>query len=310
MEQHYIVTGGAGFIGSHIAQRLLESGYQVTIFDDLSTGKEGNINSLEEFGELNFIRGSIIDFPLLCKVFEGADGIFHEAALVSVPLSIEKPDLNHNLNTNGSFNVLNAARVTKVPRVVMASSAAAYGANTDIPHHEMMNPSPLSPYAVSKVTGEMYGRVFSQIYGIAVTSLRYFNVFGPGQDPGSPYSGVISRFMDAISHQKEIVIFGDGEQSRDFVSVHDVVSANILAMKQGEAGIYNVGTGVSTSLNSLVSMIADIRGVPVQVKNAPPRLGEVRHSCADISSAERSLGYYPRISLRSGLEELFALREE
>jgi UDP-glucose 4-epimerase len=299
----YIVTGGAGFIGSHIAERLLTDGHEVVIFDDLSSGKKENIAHLLSQENVAFVSGTILDLPGLRKTFEGADGIFHEAAIASVPRSVADPGETHEVNLTGTLNVLIAARDCGVKKVVFASSAAVYGDNPVLPKCESMAPDLLSPYAVSKLAGEQYCSVFSTLYGVRCTSLRYFNVFGPRQDPTSPYSGVITKFVSNTLGRRPLVIFGDGHQTRDFVDVRDVVQANILAMSGDVPGVFNVARGTQINLLELVDMIAEITGITVAVTFAPPAKGDVRDSVADISRAKESLGYVPRYSVREGLEE-------
>ena len=247
----YLVTGGAGFIGSHIVEALVQHHHEVVIFDNLFSGNIANIRPFLEKENVTFVNGSVTDLPLLRQTSEGADGIFHEAAIASVQQSILDPLITHDVNSTGTLNVLIAARDCRVKKVVCASTAAVYGDNPRLPKLENMIPDPLSPYAVSKLTGEYYCSVFSQMYGMKTVSLRYFNVFGPRQNPGSEYSGVISKFIVQAQQGKPITIFGDGEQTRDFVFVSDVVSTNILAMERGVQGVFNVGCGVQTSLNEL-----------------------------------------------------------
>jgi UDP-glucose 4-epimerase len=229
----YLVTGGAGFIGSHIVEALVRHHHDIVILDNLFSGNIANIQPFLEKGNVTFVQGNVTDLPLLRQTAEGADGIFHEAAIASVQQSIQNPLETHDVNSTGTLNVLIAARDCGVKKVVCASTAVVYGDNPILPKQEDMMPEPLSPYAVSKLTGEYYCSVFSQMYGLKTISLRYFNVFGPRQDPSSEYSGVISKFITQARQRKPITIFGDGEQTRDFVFVRDVVSANIPAMESG-----------------------------------------------------------------------------
>lgn len=302
----YLVTGGAGFIGSHIVEELTQHNHEIVIFDNLLSGRRENIQPFLNIKNVEFVQGSITDLALLKKSFEGADGIFHEAAIVSVPRSVEYPMETHEINLSGTLNVLVAARDCGVRKVVFASSAAIYGDNPVLPKHESMTPDCLSPYAVSKLAGEQYCSVFSRLYDVECTSLRYFNVFGPRQDPASPYSGVITKFVSSSLGHRPIVIYGDGNQTRDFVYVKDVVQANIRAMERNAPGVYNVGCGTRINLLTLADMIAEIIGISVPITFAPPVKGDVRDSVADITLAQESVGYSPRWSVRKGLEELIA----
>ena len=298
----YIVTGGAGFIGSHIVEALAQQQHEIVILDNLFSGNVENIQPFLKKKNVTFVKGSITDLPLLRQTLESADGIFHEAAIASVQQSVLNPLNTHEVNSTGTLNVLIAARDCDVKKVVCASSAAVYGDNPLLPKREEMIPTPLSPYAVSKLTGEYYCAVFSQLYGIQTVSLRYFNVFGPRQDPSSEYSGVISKFIAQVKQNKPITIFGDGEQTRDFVFVSDVVSANILAMENEVQGVFNVGCGGQTSLNELAGIVKNIVGVDVPVIYEPSRTGDIKKSLADISRARAMLGYAPEYTVREGLE--------
>ncbi|MHC1627122.1 MAG: SDR family oxidoreductase [Methanoculleaceae archaeon] len=296
----FVVTGGAGFIGSHLVRRLSIDNHRVIVLDDFSTGSRSRIAALP----VKVVEGSVTDIQLLKKIFRGADGVFHLAAVVSVPESIEDPAGTHDVNLTGTLNVLMAAREAGVRRVVFASSASVYGDARQVPLRETYCPSPLTPYAVQKSAGEAYARIFSREFGLSTVSLRYFNVYGPGQDPISPYSGVISIFTHRIREGKPIIIHGNGTQTRDFVFVEDVVSANICAMDPGTPdGIYNIGTGVETSILDLAYMLGDICGTDPDIVHAPPRPGEILRSCADIRRA-RSIGYQPRVMIREGLARL------
>jgi UDP-glucose 4-epimerase len=277
----YIVTGGAGFIGSHIVEELVRQHHEVVIIDNLSSGKRENIAPFLSQFPVTFVQGSITDLPLLKEYCSGADGVFHEAAIASVPRSVANPAETHDVNLTGTLNVLIAARDCGIKKVVFASSAAVYGDNPELPKRETMMPDPLSPYAVTKLAGEHYCSVFSGLYGMQCVSLRYFNVFGPRQDPGSPYSGVITKFITNTLAHKPVTIFGDGKQTRDFVYVKDVVRANILAMEAGKAGVYNVAGGSQLNLIELLEIIADVSGIRVPVEFAQPAAGDVRHSLAD-----------------------------
>jgi UDP-glucose 4-epimerase len=298
----YLVTGGAGFIGSHIVETLVMQNHDVVILDNLFSGTIANIKPFLEEKNVAFVQGSVTDLSLLRQTTEGIDGIFHEAGIASVQESIRNPEKTHEVNATGTLNVLVAARDSGVKKVVCASSASVYGDNPVLPKREDMIPEPLSPYAVAKLTGEYYASVFSHLYGIKMVSLRYFNVFGPRQDPNSEYSGVISKFIARVKQNQPIIIFGDGTQTRDFVFVSDVVSANLLAMKSKAQGTFNVGCGGQTSLNELADAVKSIIGTDVPVRYEPSREGDIMHSWADISKAREILGYSPVFSIKDGLK--------
>ena len=302
----YLVTGGAGFIGSHICEELVGQGHAVRAFDNLSSGYRRNIEHLGH--SVEFVEGDIRDPEALERACRGVTHIFHEAALVSVFDSVEKPAEANDINVTGTLNVLLAAKKNGAQRVVLASSSAVYGNNPVLPKAETMLPQPESPYAVSKVTGEYYLRVFALLHSVETVSLRYFNVFGPRQDPGSFYSGVISRFTDDVKNSRTPTVFGDGLQSRDFVFIRDVVQANMLAMHSGRVGrgeVFNIASGQITTLLDLLSVISRLSGISVAPVHREVRAGDVRHSAADISLAEATFGYKPEYSLQSGLTELW-----
>jgi len=299
----YIVTGGAGFIGSHISEYLIKRADEVIILDDLFSGRQQNIEPLLKHKNLSFVRGSITDFPLLKEIFTGAEGVFHEAAIASVPRSIKNPLATNEANITGTLNVLLAARDCGVKKVVFASSSSVYGDTPTLPKQEDMKPNPISPYAVSKLAGEYYCRVFSAAYNIPTVCLRYFNVFGPRQDPASEYSAVIPKFITRILNNQSPVIYGDGEQTRDFTYVKDVVQANILAMDRNVEGVFNIAYGNCISLKELASIISNFAGTDTKPIFNPPRTGDVMHSLADIHSACSLLGYKPKYTIRSGLQE-------
>jgi len=305
MNKRYLITGGAGFIGSHLCRALVARGDRVVILDSLDSGKLSNIDDLLCDDRVEFVQDTILNESRVLSLSEGIDGIFHLAALVSVQRSIDDSRLNHQINVDGLFNVLEAARLSGVPKIVLASSAALYGNSYVPPHKEIFPVVPLSPYAVGKCLSEIYSSVYSQLYGIGAVCLRFFNVYGPNQDPSSPYSGVISKFMDAVTHGSDITIFGDGEQTRDFVYVQDVVQALFLSMEKNVSGIFNVGTGVSSSINQLAQSVMQIARKEMDITYLDPREGEVRHSCADITNIREGMGYEPRYSLKDGLEETF-----
>jgi UDP-glucose 4-epimerase len=302
----YIVTGGAGFIGSHIVEELAQQKHEVVIIDNLFSGKLENIQSFLKKKSVRFVEGSITDLPLLGKNFEGADGIFHEGAIASVPRSIANPLATNEANITGTLNVLIAARNCNVRKVLFASSSSVYGNTPTLPKREDMTPSPLSPYAVSKITGEHYLKVFSEVYGLKALSLRYFNVFGPRQDPKSEYAAVIPRFITKILRRESPTIYGDGGQTRDFTYVKDVVQANIRAMESDAEGVFNVAYCKRIDLNELASQIMEITGITVPLVYEPPRTGDVRDSLADIRRAQEAFGYAPEYTVRSGLEETIA----
>lgn len=295
-----VVTGGAGFIGSNLAEELLKK-HEVTVIDNLSTGRIENLDQI--INKINFIEGSIIDLDLLKEAFSGSDTVFHEAAIPSVQRSVDNPIASNEANVEGTLKVLVAARDCGVRKVVYASSSSAYGDTPTLPKKEDMKPNPRSPYAVSKLTGEYYCRVFSEVYGLKTACLRYFNVYGPRQNPNSQYAAVIPRFITRILANSPPVIYGDGKQTRDFTFVKDVVKANILARESPAEGVFNIACGQRVSLNELAGKIMEITGIRLDPNYEKPRQGDVRDSLADISSAGDKLGYRPDFDLDSGLEE-------
>lgn len=302
----FLVTGGAGFIGSHIAEELLRRQHRVRVLDNFSTGKRENLSFAANSVDLEVVEGDIREPETVAKAVMGVDGVFHEGALVSVPASIEQPHLSFEVNARGTFNVFEAARQAGVHRVVFASSAAIYGDNAALPLVETAMPRPLSPYGVDKLYAEQLGALYQALYGLEIIGLRYFNVFGPRQDPGSPYSGVISIFVNRAIDGRAVTIFGDGEQTRDFVYVADVIDANLRAMFGDYRGfrVYNVGAGRQTSLKQLLSQIQKLTGSPVEPEYAEARSGDIRDSVADIALIQRELGYMPSRSLSEGLSLL------
>jgi UDP-glucose 4-epimerase len=302
----YIVTGGAGFIGSHIVEELARQKHEVVILDNLFSGKRENIQPFLKKGQVTFVRGSITDMSVLKKILAGADGIFHEGAIASVPRSIANPLATNEANVTGTLNVLIAARDCGVRKVLFASSSSVYGDTPVLPKREDMIPSPLSPYAVSKLTGEHYLRVFSEVYGFKTLSLRYFNVFGPRQDPKSEYAAVIPKFITKILNHESPTVYGDGEQTRDFTYVKDVVQANIRAMESDAEGVFNVAYCKRINLNELADMIMEITGITAPLIYEPPRTGDVRDSLADIRRAQEAFGYEPEYTVQKGLEETIA----
>ena len=297
----YLVTGGAGFIGSHIASALVARGDKVRVIDNLITGKSTNLAGFRD--RIEFIEADISKFDAIRDAFNGVSHVFHQAAIPSVPRSIAEPRLNHDANATGTFNVLLAARDAGVARVVYAASSSVYGGTVGLPKHEDMVPAPLSPYAAAKLLGEYYGQVFSEAYGLETVSLRYFNVFGPRQDPSSAYSGVISKFITCLLAGEIPVIYGDGEQTRDFTYIDHVVDANLRAaeMPEAQGEVINIGIGNRLSLNSLLSILQKIIGTKREPRYESPRAAEPRDSEADISRARKLLGYNPAFSLEDGL---------
>lgn len=302
-----VITGGAGFIGSHLAEELAGQGYQVIILDDLSTGKSENIASLLEKDNVEFIQGSVTDLPLLQRLFQDVEYVFHQAALATVPGSIEDPLTTNEINIEGTLKVLLAARDNGVRKVVYASSSSVYGDTSAVPQKEDMPLNPLSPYALTKLAGEHYCRIFCQVYGLATVCLRYFNIYGPRQS--SQYAAVIPAFIQRVSQNLPPVILGDGAQSRDFVFVKDVVQANILAARSSAEGAYNIGSGRSITIKELAETILRVMGKNLTPVYEEPRSGELKHSLADITKA-REFGYEPSWTLEDGLAETIAYFSE
>ena len=296
-----LVTGGAGFIGSHIAAALRAQGDDVVVLDDLSTGHERN---LEAMGDgVRFVRGSVVDPAAVAEAIEGCDHVYHEAALASVPRSIDDPQANNEANVTGTLNVLVAARDAGVKRFVYAASSAAYGDSETLPKVETMPTNPLSPYAIAKLAGEHYVSVFASIYGMQTLAIRYFNVFGPRQDPDSPYAAVIPLFIDALLDGRSPTIHGDGEQSRDFTYIDNVVEANLRALSAPKLSgeVVNVALGDRTSLNQLYGWLREIIGTDLEPHHGPPRQGDVKHSQADVTRAQELLGYETKVPVAEGL---------
>ncbi|MFC1897610.1 SDR family oxidoreductase [Chloroflexota bacterium] len=297
-----IVTGGAGFIGSHLVERLVSQNYFVAIVDNLSTGKLKNIEHLLNNKNVHFIKADICDLSFLQDIFQGASYVFHQAAIPSVSRSIENPLVFHEVNTTGTLKVLLAARDNGISKVVYASSSSVYGDTPSLPKSEDILLHPQSPYAITKLASEHYCRVFEQVYNLSTVCLRYFNVYGIRQDPNSEYSAVIPKFINRVSHGKPPIIFGDGEQTRDFTFVEDVVNANIQAAESEITGIFNIAKGESISLKQLAKMIISLIGVDVESIYADARPGDIKHSLAAISHA-RLFNYKPKWSLEAGLRE-------
>jgi UDP-glucose 4-epimerase len=298
----YLVTGGAGFIGSNTVDELVRRGHSVAVLDDLSTGSESNLAAVRD--RIEFVRGSITDPEIVQRACRGADYVLHFAARTSVPRSVKEPAETNRVNVDGTINVLIAARDAAVRRVVFAGSSSIYGETPTLPKREDMEPAPISPYGVSKLVGELYGRVFQRVYGLEFVTLRYFNVFGPRQDPGSPYSGVLSLFITCMQKGAPPTVYGDGLQSRDFTFVENVVQANLLACETpGIAGeVFNAGTGCRYTLKHTLALLEKFAGRPSNAKYVEPRNGDIRDSQADISQARQKLSYDPRVGFEEGLQ--------
>jgi nucleoside-diphosphate-sugar epimerase len=303
----YLITGGAGFIGSNLAEHLVNQGHRVRVFDNFSTGKRQNLCSFEKQAEI--IEGDLRDLDQIRRAVAGVRHVLHLAAIPSVPRSVANPQLTNETNITGTLNVLVAARDAKCQRVVFSSSSSVYGDTPKLPKREDMPPSPLSPYAVHKVTGEYYCRIFWRLYGLETVSLRYFNVFGPRQDPQSQYAAVIPRFITAILAGQQPTIFGDGKQSRDFSHVENVITANLAACEAPTEALgesFNIACGDRITLLDLVAAINGIVGKNIAPKFDPPRPGDILHSQADITKAQKLLGWMPRVDFREGIEKAIA----
>jgi len=296
-----LVTGGAGFIGSHLTQALVARGHRIRVLDDLFAGRRENLREVRK--DIEFVRGDCADPRTARRAVRGIEVVYHEAAVPSVARSVADPELSHRTNATATLTMLVAARDAGVRRFIYAGSSSVYGDTRRLPKREDMEPRPLSPYAVGKLVGEHYLRVFHHLYGLETLTLRYFNVFGPRQNPWSPYSGVISRFATALLTRRVPVLYGDGGQSRDFTYVADVVQANIRALRaRGLAGQQvNVARGERVTLRQLLEMLGREIGVPARAERRPARAGDIRHSLADISAAQRLLGYRPKVDVETGL---------
>jgi len=298
----YLVTGGAGFIGSHLVEELIRRGERVRVLDNFLTGKRENL--MPFLGAIELIEGDIRDYETCLRAANGVDYVLHQAALPSVPRSIQDPQTTDSINTRGTLNMLLASARSRVKRLVFASSSSVYGDEEELPMREGKEGNPLSPYAVSKLVGEKYCRLFYSLYRLPTVSLRYFNIFGPRQDPSSQYAAVIPNFITLVLQGKSPRVFGDGEQSRDFTHVANVVEANLLAAESGEQAAgeaFNIACAERVTVNSLIAQIMDITGSRVQAVYEPPRSGDIKHSYADISKAGRLIGYQPRVGFREGL---------
>jgi nucleoside-diphosphate-sugar epimerase len=298
----YLVTGAAGFIGRSIAAALLERGESVRGVDNLSTGKRDNLAGLDA---LDFVEADINDYDAMAKALRGVEVVFHEAAIPSVPRSVSDPMGSNHAGVTGTVTLLTAAKEAGVRRVVYAGSSSAYGESATLPKHEGMTPDPISPYAVSKVAGEYYMKSFARVYKLETVTIRYFNVFGPYQDPSSQYSGVLARFSLGMLKGETPTIHGDGEQSRDFTYIANVVHGNLLAAHAPAEAVsgrmFNVATGTRITLNETVAILRDLTGYKGEVKYGPERSGDIKHSLADISLAKKQFGYEPQVDFREGL---------
>jgi len=299
---HYLITGIAGFIGSHLARALLAQGARVRGVDNFVTGKRAN---LADLNGIEFIEGSVAEPETCARACRGVDFVFHEAALASVPRSVEDPAATNTANVDGTLALLMAAQAAGVRRVVYAGSSSCYGDQPQLPKHEGMLPDPISPYAVSKLAGEYYLRCFTRVHGLETVTIRYFNVFGPNQDPSSQYSGVLAKFSLAMLEERTPVIFGDGTQSRDFTYIDNVVDANLRAMaapaEKVSGRAFNAATGAQITLNDAVQTLRELTGYSGPVDYAPPRAGDIAHSLADISLARQAFGYVPTVDFREGM---------
>ena len=300
---HYLVTGGCGFVGSHLVEALVQKGERVRVFDNCSTGKAENIAHLKN--QIELIDGDLRELENVHQAVAGIDYIFHQGARPSVARSLADPILSNNVNINGTLNLLVAARDAGVKRVVYAASSSAYGNIPTLPRSETLPPQPASPYAITKYVGECYCRVFTQVFGLDTVALRYFNIFGPRQNPRSQYSAVIPKFIHAYLQGNSPTIEGDGEQSRDFTYIANAVHANLLACHaEGVTGeVFNIGCGQQTSINKLANLIGEMMGADAKPVYTASRPGDVRHSRADIRKAQRLLGYEPKVELRAGLRQ-------
>ncbi len=299
---HVLVTGGAGFVGSHLVARLVELGHQVRVLDDLSTGRLDNLAEVQS--QIEFLQGDVADPQATQAATQGVEWVFHHAALASVPLSLERPEATHRACATGTLVLLDVARRAGVRRFIYAGSSSAYGDQPTAAKRESDPVAPTSPYGAAKLAGELYCRSFYQSYGLETVVLRYFNIYGPRQDPHGPYAAVIPRFVQAIVAGEQPVVFGDGTQSRDFVYIDDVVQANLLAVQcpQAPGRTFNVGSGRSTTLLELLEVLGEIFGRRIEPRFASPRPGDIHQSLADITLARQVLGYRPQVGLRQGLE--------
>jgi len=303
----FLITGGAGFIGSRICEMLIENGHFVRVIDNLSTGKIENLNEIINNPNFEFIKADICDFNACLKLSKDVDYIVHEAALVSVPMSIEMPKETNTINIDGFLNILEAARINKIKKVIYASSSAVYGDNQDKEKVEENIGNVISPYALSKRINELYANLYYRVYGLNSVGLRYFNVYGPKQDPSSEYSGVISIFMKRVIENQDLNIYGDGTIVRDFVYVDDVAKANLLAINLEKEGafVYNIGTNIPTTILDLAQTVIKISKKDLQINFLPPRKGDILYSLANIEKAKNELDYRPTVTLKEGLNLIY-----
>lgn len=297
----YLVTGGAGFIGSNLVDELVRRGQSVVVLDDLSVGKKENLANVS--ANIEFREGSVTDLATVQSVSRNADFVIHLAARTSVPRSVENPLETNSVNIDGTLNVLIGARDARVRRFVYAASSSAYGETPALPKTETMQASPISPYGLTKYVGEIYAQVFGRVYGLENTSVRFFNVFGPRQDPTSQYSGVLSRFMLAVIEGKQPVIYGDGEQSRDFTYIDNIVDETLRACEAPDVSgkVFNGGTGARITLNEVIKVLERVTGERIVARREAPRTGDIRHSQADVTLAAKALGYRPLVDFEEGL---------
>jgi UDP-glucose 4-epimerase len=301
-EKNVIVTGGAGFIGSNLVKQLADTNH-VIVIDDLSTGNIKNIQNLINSKKIEFINGTITDLELLQKTFRNIDYVFHEAAIPSVPRSIKDPVRTNTVNAQGTLNILIAARDNHVKKVIYASSSSVYGDTPTLPKKEDMNPNPLSPYAVSKLTAEYYCDIFKRIYNLPTVSLRYFNVYGPWQDPTSEYAAVVPKFITNVLNDKSPIIYGNGEQTRDFTFINDVVTANVLAAESTSTGVFNIAGGKRISINNLALLIIQTCGKKMEILYQSPRDGDILHSLADVTRAKEKFNFISKFNITDGIKE-------
>ena len=305
------MTGGAGFIGSHIVERLVRKDLEVTVLDNLVSGRKENLSAYVGKKGFHFVKGDVRDTKLAQRLVKEVDVVFHLAAIIEVPLSIKDPKSVHDVNVNGTLNLLEAGLNSNLGRFILASSCAVYGDSRVTPQHEGLPSSPLSPYAASKASAEAYCKAFHEVYGLGTVSLRLFNVYGPRQMSGE-YSGVIAKFVDRLFRNEPPITHGDGEQTRDFTYVEDAVDAHILASSSKEAPgeVINIGTGLPTTINQLTETLMEVMNMKrLRPDHDEPRLGDVEHSCGDISKAKRVLGYQPKFSLKEGLRKFVEWRD-
>lgn len=301
-----VITGGAGFIGSHIARALVSAGERVRVLDDFSSGRRGNLAGIA--AEIELIDGDLRDADAVARAIDGAEVVYHQGAVPSVPRSVADPRTTMDVGITGTLNVLLAARDSGARRVVFASSSSVYGDAPEMPKREDMTPKPLSPYAISKLSAEQLCGVFTQLYGLETVALRYFNVFGPDQDPASEYAAVIPKFIAAVAAGERPTIFGDGEQSRDFTYIANVVDANLRAARVAEASgrVFNIASGRAISVNRMLELVGEMVGKPAEADYVDPRPGDIRDSLADITAAREVLGYEPAVSFEDGLARTVA----